>query len=272
MALLASALAPMPALAQDGILPGQLSPIGWVAAGLAFLFGGLLLWMNWRRRHALATALRLEANERLLRTGLETARAAALTWHDNGTIAVTPNTKALLGLEKGGDLAITDILAAFEGSGHSALGSAVAELRSSGKDFVETLKLKDKPRFVLVHGKRMSAGGVTTDFLGFQDTTDALALLIEREREAQRLRGVIDSIPVPIWIRDQNQRIQDCNVAYVRAVEATDRGSVLKENREFAEGPEAGSARALAEKAQSSGARETAQQHIVVDGTRRLFA
>ena len=268
---LAALLAPAPALAQDGILPGELSPIGWAAAALAFVFGGLLLWMNWRRRHAIAVSLKLKANERLLRAGLETARAAALTWNDNGSIAVTPNTKALLGLEKGGDLAVTDILAAFEGSSHSALGSAVAELRGSGKDFVETLKLKDKPRFILVHGKRIGAGGVAVDFLGFQDTTDALALLIEREREAQRLRGVIDSIPVPIWIRDQDQRIQDCNAAYVRAVEASDRNSVLRENREFAEGPEAGSARALAEKAQASGARETTQQHIVVEGTRRLF-
>ena len=265
-------LAPASALAEDGgILPGQLSPIGWISAFLAFVFGGLLLWMYWRRRHSVAVAVELESHERLLRAGLETARAAALTWNDDGTIAVTPNAKALLGIDKSGDLVITDILAAFEGSGHSVLGSAVAELRSAGKDFVETLKLKDKPRFILVHGKRAGAAGATTDFLGFQDTTDALSLLIEREREAQRLRGVIDSIPVPIWIRDQDQRIQDCNAAYVRAVEASDRGAVLKENREFAEGPEAGSARALAEKAHATGARETTQQHIVVEGTRRLF-
>jgi signal transduction histidine kinase len=265
-------LAPASALAEEGgILPGQLSPIGWISAFLAFVFGAFLLWMNWRRRHAVAVAVKLEAHERLLRAGLETARAAALTWNDDGTIAVTPNAKLLLGINKSGDLAITDILAAFEGSGHSALGSAVAELRSAGKDFVETLKLKDKPRFILVHGKRTGAAGAATDFLGFQDTTDALSLLIEREREAQRLRGVIDSIPVPIWIRDQHQRIQDCNAAYVRAVEASDRGAVLSENREFAEGPGAGSARALAEKAHATGARETTQQHIVVEGTRRLY-
>ncbi len=263
-------LLPARASAQDG-LPELLSPIGWAAAGLAIVCAALLAWSMRRRRPPPAAAVGLDAHERLLRTGLETARAAALTWNDDGAIAATPNAKSLLGIDKGGEPAIDDILAAFEGSGHSALGSAVAELRSNGKDFVETLKLKDKPRFILVHGQRIGGGGGTFDFLGFQDTTDALALLIEREREAQRLRGVIDAIPVPIWIRDQDQRIQDCNAAYVRAVEAKDRGAVLRDNREFAEGPEAGSARALAEKAQARGGRETAQKHIVVEGTRRLF-
>jgi len=271
LALAAAVSEAAPALAQEADSTGRLSPIGWVAAALCFVLGGLLLWMIRRRNNAVAQTLQLAAQERLQRAGLETARAAALTWNDDGTIAFTPNTKALLGVEKSGDIAITDILAAFDGSGHSAFGSAVAELRSSGKDFVETLRLRDKPRFILVHGKRLSGGNVSGDFLGFQDTTDALSLLIEREREAQRLRGVIDTIPVPIWIRDENQRIEDCNAAYVRAVEAPDRQTVLSENREFAEGPEAGSARALAGKAQASGALEKAQQHIVVDGTRRLF-
>jgi signal transduction histidine kinase len=259
-----------PALAQDGLV-GALSPVGWAAAALALVLAGLLFWVNWGRRHSVAATVKLESNERLMRAGLETARAAALTWNDDGSIAVTPNAKQLLGIDRNGDVAIADILDAFEGSSHSALGSAVAELRSNGKDFVETLKLKDKPRFVLVHGKRIKSGETAMDFLGFQDTTDALSLLIEREREAQRLRGVIDAIPVPIWIRDQNQRIQDCNAAYVRAVEAGDRKAVVTENREFAEGPEAGSARALAGKAQASGTLETAQQHIVVEGTRRLY-
>ena len=261
----------MPAWAQDAGELGRLSPIGWAAAALAFILGGLLFWMMRRRSNAVAETLKLAAHERLQRAGLETARAAALTWNDDGTIALTPNTKLLLGIEKSGESGITEILAAFDNSGHAALGNAVAELRANGKDFVETLRLRDKPRFILVHGRRLNGGGNRGDFLGFQDTTDALSLLIAREREAQRLRGVIDSVPVPIWIRDQDQRIQDCNAAYVRAVEAPDRDSVLSENREFAEGIEAGSARALAEKAQASGELETAQQHIVVEGARRLF-
>jgi signal transduction histidine kinase len=270
-ALAAASALPNAARAQDGILPGKFTALGWVAAVLAFVFGGLLLWMTWRRRNAVAATLRLEANERLLRAGLETARAAALTWNADGSIAATPNTKAMLGIDKAGEPAITDILAAFEGSGLSVLGSAVAELRASGKDFLETLKLKDKPRFILVHGKRISAGAASMDFLGFQDTTDALSLLIEREREAQRLRGLLDALPVPLWMRDENQLIQDCNAAYVRAVEAPDRDTVLSESREIAEGPAALSVRALAGRAQSSGARETTQQHIVVEGARRLF-
>jgi signal transduction histidine kinase len=270
VASLAALLAASPALAQGAVASG-LTIVNLVAVALLIALAAALFWVNWRRRRSEATAVKLEAKERLMRAGLETARAAALTWEDDGSIAVTPNAKQLLGIDKTGDATIADILAAFEGSGHAALGSAVAELRSNGKDFALTLKLKDKPRFVLVHGKRLASGDAGMDFLGFQDTTDTLTLLIEREREAQRLRGVIDSIPVPIWIRDQDQRIRDCNTAYVRAVEATDRDTVLAEGREFAEGHEAGSARALAEKAQARGARQTAQQHIVVDGTRRLF-
>jgi signal transduction histidine kinase len=270
VASLAALLAASPALAQ-GVGASGLTIVNLVAVALLIALAAALFRVNWRRRRSEATAVKLEAKERLLRAGLETARAAALTWEDDGSIAVTPNTKLLLGIDKAGEPTIADILGAFEGSGHSTLGSAVAELRSHGKDFALTLKLKDKPRFVLVHGKRITSGDAGMDFLGFQDTTDALTLLIAREREAQRLRGVIDSIPVPIWIRDQDQRIRDCNAAYVRAVEATDRDTVLAEGREFAEGHEAGSARALAEKAQARGARQTAQQHIVVDGTRRLF-
>ena len=266
----AALLGASPAFAQGAGASG-LTILNLAAVALLIVLAALLFWVNWRRRNSVATAVKLEAKERLLRAGLETARAAALTWEEDGSIAVTPNAALLLGIDKTGAATIADILGAFEGSGHTALGNAVADLRGQGKDFAQTLKLKDQPRFVLVHGKRLKSGDASMDFLGFQDTTDTLTLLIEREREAQRLRGVIDAIPVPIWIRDQNQQIKDCNAAYVRAVEATDREAVLAEGREFAEGPEAGSARALAEKAHARGARQTTQQHIVVDGTRRLF-
>ncbi len=74
-----------------------------------------------------------------------------------------------------------------------------------------------------------------------------------------------------MWARDGQQRIRDCNVAYVELVEAPSREAVVAEGREFAEGPEAQAARALAERVSATGQPQTETKHIVVAGRRRLF-
>src|SRR4029077_20110942 len=60
--------------------------------------------------------------------------------------------------------------------------------------------------------------------------------------EAAKLRELVDAIPVPIWRRDCDHAVVDCNSAYARALDAP-RALVLAEGHEL--GPAGGIEKAL---------------------------
>jgi signal transduction histidine kinase len=83
------------------------------------------------------------------------------------------------------------------------------------------------------------------------------------------LRTMIEAIPVPVWRRDRNLALVDCNAAYAAALDTT-RVTALADRRELA--PASGRGRALElARAAASGETRTERQHVVIGGSRRLI-
>ena len=89
------------------------------------------------------------------------------------------------------------------------------------------------------------------------------------ETQAAALRTMIQAIPVPVWRRDRNLALVDCNTAYAAALDTT-REAVLADRRELA--PASGRSRALElARAAVAGETRTERQHVVIGGSRRLI-
>jgi len=100
---------------------------------------------------------------------------------------------------------------------------------------------------------------------GFENERAAAAAEIGAMATArERLQTLIDSLPIPIWRRDADLKLEFVNQAYARALE-TDRPQVLAKRRELAGGSD------LAQRARDLRSAQSESRPIVVAGDRRLF-
>ena len=97
----------------------------------------------------------------------------------------------------------------------------------------------------------------------------AAALARQASEEAASLRELIDAIPAPIWRRDQDRVLIDCNRAYASALDAT-RELVLAEGRELAPTDARERAYGCGSKAANADQRN-ARRHVVIGGSRHLL-
>ena len=229
------------------------------AAGLLILLG-LGIWLH-RIFRARGRLLGRGAQGMLAATGTE-----CLVRRRNGTLVGSAGLPAMLDIAPRRGLKIEDILAAFETAPAAQLTTAITELTSTGNAFRLTLKTR-AGRHVRIDG---GPGRKGEAFL-LADVTEHAGPLESRDGQYDRLRSLVDSLPLPMWSRDHLLSIQDCNTAYVKAVEADTLDQVVEEGREFAEGNLATSARTLAQRALQSGLAQTESHHIVVGGQRRLY-
>ncbi|MFC4352501.1 PAS-domain containing protein [Fodinicurvata halophila] len=97
----------------------------------------------------------------------------------------------------------------------------------------------------------------------------------ESERTAARtgqraLRGLLDSLPLPVWQRGDDLTLTYCNRAYLLAVEQSFE-QVLRDGTELVEDQDRAESRQLARQALNSEQAESRRFHIVVGGERRLM-
>jgi len=85
-----------------------------------------------------------------------------------------------------------------------------------------------------------------------------------------RIGHALDRLPLPVWRRDEQLEIVDCNAAYAKAVEA-DRERVRREGLTLGGHAMAGRARALAELARAAQTPQSEEGHAVIAGSRRLL-
>ena len=217
--------------------------------------------------------------------GLATAMSAALNAHAMGVIALPhgpqpagaarmvalPGLHRMLGIAEDKPLGFNDICTRFAEASTAALIEALARLRETGEAF--DLELRDRMDRLAwrAAGQRARIGDRDTDLLCIREIRGAAAEAAEREAEIAKLRGMLDAVPVAVWLRDAELRIEDCNTAYVTAVEAESREAVIADSREFTGGSRGGPGMTLAGNVRKTGVAQTIQQHVVVSGARRLY-
>ncbi|HJU19019.1 MAG TPA: ATP-binding protein [Stellaceae bacterium] len=132
-------------------------------------------------------------------------------------------------------------------------------LQRDGAPFSAMVALKGgEPR--AVEGRRAANGDAV---LWLHDGMAARLAEASRAAAEGRLREMIDAIPLPLWRRDADLALADCNAAYAAALDVS-REAALAGGRELSGGP----ARGAADDVQG---RRSETRHVVISGSRRLL-
>ena len=210
---------------------------------VAMTLGGLLLWTAAKLRHARLGFAGCERARAEVSAVLDTVPLAAFRWPagddaDGYSVRTVAWPKFLAELAPGGAV---------------LLEAARAVLHRDGTPFSLTVGLRSGGAFG-IEGRKAATGETVLWLL------DAgTAALARQADEAAQLRELVDAIPLPIWRRDRDGALVDCNQTYASALDAT-RELVLTEGRELAPTD-------VREPADHSGVR----RHGVIGGARRLL-
>ncbi len=255
------------AAAADGAGGWTFAEGGLVIAALAALavMAGFLV----RTRHRLSAANeRLEAAEAeaaLLRALAEGSPSAWLAWPiGTDRVFASPGLGALLQCPTASAGTFDAVLAVISAEDASSLHAAVASLRARGEGFDLDLLAAKGDRSLAATGVR--AGGLDVLWLrGATDTTSARGALVAMR---ERFHRVIDALPVPIWLRQDDLSIIAANAGFARAVDAPSPEQAAASGVELLTGR---LSRSLAESARASPGPHSLRTHTVVAGSRRLL-
>jgi signal transduction histidine kinase len=105
-----------------------------------------------------------------------------------------------------------------------------------------------------------------------QRLTETHAVLAETVRTRDRLRSLIDTLPLPIWWRNRDQKLDGCNRAYARMLETTPE-AVVQSGIEMQPGIRSAGSLSISQAAQQdrSGDGASSVEHVVVAGDRRAL-
>src|SRR6516162_159459 len=212
-----------------------------LAAGLCTVvgvtLGGLSLWATVKLREARSTSVGCERARAEALAVLDTVPLAAYRW----PVGCDPDGHSVR------DVAYPKFLAALNPGDATQLEAARLALHRNGAAFA-------------VEGRQSAMGETVLWLLD----GNAAALARQASAEAASLRELIDAIPAPIWRRDRDQVMVDCNRAYASALDST-RELVLAEGRQLAP-TDPQEPRKTADAQQRN-----ARRHIVIGGSRRLL-
>ncbi len=283
------ALAAPHALAQDVIV---LPSPGWADAvlGAALLLPAALVMIVWQRSALIRQGRKAQQQQTVLeqvRETLCTSPDGFFCWmtgmgEEGGRdVWCSRRLAVLLSLPKGTQADYADVQAAFVVVDHAALDQAVTRLRDDGEGFDMVLSLAISARRIRVLGVRAAApsGDRLADILWMRDDSENAAAMDASERaltdsrtQSARLRALVDSLPMPVWLRDEDLSLLAANRAYASAVDVASADVVIHDQLELAADDLVREARALAAHARASGQPRSASFHLVLGGQRQLVS
>jgi signal transduction histidine kinase len=184
------------------------------------------------------------------------------------------NLGPLLGLGDDSDIDDTAICKALKTVGDNDLAATISALRAEGTAFSIAAEPadEDKDGRYVVSGRRLAISGErTVDVLQIRDIGNEYIRRTQAEAARDLLRATLNVLPMPVWCRDRDLAIIDCNDSYVAAVEAEGVDQVVAEGREMAAAAIADGGKALAREARDMGTVLSQRCHVVIDGSRRLL-
>jgi signal transduction histidine kinase len=137
--------------------------------------------------------------------------------------------------------------------------AAFGALREQGTGFDLLLARASDGNPLRITGRRSGAG----DDVLWVAEADATA-------SPDGFAPLLDSLPMPIWLRAADLSLAWCNAAYARALDR-DRASVLREGLEIGQSSSGEGGLALAKRARALGRAQEESHHLVTAGRRLLF-
>ncbi|WP_282604430.1 PAS-domain containing protein [Pelagibius sp. Alg239-R121] len=237
--------------------------------------GAVLLALAYRKRWLDAEAAVVNGTQqaRILSTVLSSAPFACLAFHhESGRLNRSGNLAAILGMNPEQVTSLEDICAAFFEHDGRQLSESDQALKTSGENFILSLRHRDGTRIFEALGLRSLSGEGTpvADSIWFRDVTAQQSVLNSAMRETEDLSTILDALQIPIWRRDTDLNLTYCNAAYASALDTTPEGA-MAESLELLGLSQGRIGQAIAQRAKESGKMETESHHIVVGGARRLY-
>lgn len=259
-------------------------PVAALVLGAALLLPISLaanLWQRLRLNKQSARFHGAEDEAARLRECLSTSPEGFFCWLDDGAGGAFCSRRlaVLLSLPRGIDSAFEDVLEAFRPEDARTLDMAMGTLRREGEGFEAELTLAEGGRRLRAVGVRAvaPAGERLAEMLWLQDVTEGASVVEDLARSLQALAGdtaylkaLIDALPMPVWLRDEDLSLLTVNRAYAAAVEAANPEAAAAGQVELASDNLVREARALAARARAAGEARSESFHLVLGGERRL--
>ncbi len=183
----------------------------------------------------------------------------------------------LLSLPQGIDSTFEDVLSRFMHAEARTLHMAVEHLRSTGEGFEVELPVAEGTRRIRISGIRAVTleHDTLANLVWMRDVTEH-ALVIEglrtalqkKEEHAARLEGILNCLPMPVWVRGEDLSLLHVNAAYAKAVTADSPETVVARQIELTSETMLREARALAASARASHEARSKSFRLVLDGQR----
>ncbi len=157
----------------------------------------------------------------------------------------------------------------LEASEAQRMEQAVDTLRGEGHGFAMTLTTLSG-RLVEAEGRAIAGRAVLRlrDVSGIERELSELAARHDKlTGDVATIRGVLDSLPAPVWARDPYGRLIFANSAYARAVEASDASEAVARELEWLDR----AARDEIAKLRAAGSPYAGRLPAIVAGQRRIF-
>jgi signal transduction histidine kinase len=146
---------------------------------------------------------------------------------------------------------------------------AVETLRSDGRGFVMNLTTR-AGRPIEAEGRAVGGNAILRlrDVSGIERELIDLAAHHDRlASDVETMKGLLDSLPAPVWARDKNGRLIFVNSAYARAVEAADSTDAVARELELLDR----SARGELSQVRAAGEAFAGRLPAIAAGERRIF-
>ena len=143
----------------------------------------------------------------------------------------------ILDLPNGTASSFDDILRCFYKEDAKKIQKYVSLLKEDGVSFEETFSLKNNNRVLNLTGARINAndGNLYCDMIWFRDVSkdaNKIALLENDKAQAvtvnRQLEDIIDNLPYPAWLRDENLNLAAVNKKYLDFVKGANKYDVIQ--------------------------------------------
>lgn len=265
-------------------LQDRATPVIAVALLALLIFGPIILWLRRELNRLSQESDSRQADQNRLEEILATAPDGFYRWNldEDGRIQSEQCSRrlaVLLGLYGGTAARFEDLLSCFQPQDAARLSAHCERLHEEGEAFDLDVRLREGGRKLLVIGNHATTaeGLPRADIIWMRDVTEGAVAVTRLEAEKRhlaeerdRLRTLLDGLPLPVWLRDGDLTPVACNQAYAHAVDELSPSAAITAGTELVPEASLREARALAALARASGLPRSAAFHLVIDGTRRL--